>query len=333
MEKNEKKQASVFEGDVLLCEDNEMNNELITKRLMKAGLSVTRAENGKIGLETVLYRIQNHTKPFDLIFMDIHMPVMDGLEAADEIQKLNTGTPIIAVSPNNTPAEMQKYAEHGMKDCLNKPFTSQELFSCLMKYLPFSDCKKAGTDEKQDAEKDKALINKLIFNFTANNQFKYNEITEAIDTGDIKSAHRLAHNLKSNAGNLGKTKLQKAAEEIEKMLATEENLTSQFSLSVLKTELDAVLDEFAPLIAEMSYMFEREDEKANADCFDLQKALLVLEKLENLLEGGDLECLNLIGCLRKIPGSGKLIQQIEYYEFGKAAKTLEELKEELRSHP
>jgi CheY-like chemotaxis protein len=124
-----------FDGEVLLCEDNKMNQDVIRGQLAKVGLRITVAENGLEGVEAFKSRIQSGGKPFDLVFMDIQMPVMDGLAAGAEINKMKAGTPVIAMTATATPADREEYAAHGMPDCVNKPFTSQELWSCLLKYL------------------------------------------------------------------------------------------------------------------------------------------------------------------------------------------------------
>ncbi|MDR0443682.1 MAG: response regulator, partial [Treponema sp.] len=124
-----------FDGEVLLCEDNKMNQQVISEHLARVGLRTVVAENGSEGIEAVRSRKQNGEKRFDLIFMDIHMPVMDGLEAAAEIIKLDIGTPIIAMTANIMSDDREQYIVNGMSDCVGKPFTSQELWSCLLRHL------------------------------------------------------------------------------------------------------------------------------------------------------------------------------------------------------
>jgi signal transduction histidine kinase/DNA-binding NarL/FixJ family response regulator len=125
----------VFDGEILLCEDNKMNQQMIRDNLTRVGIKTIVAENGKEGLDAVLQRLAKEEKPFDLIFMDIHMPVMDGMEAASEIIKLKIGTPIIAITANVMETDKNRYIEYGMIDCLSKPFTSQDLWKCLLKHL------------------------------------------------------------------------------------------------------------------------------------------------------------------------------------------------------
>jgi CheY-like chemotaxis protein len=317
-----------FEGEVLLCEDNRMNQDLVCARLSKLGLKTIVAENGKEGVDMVASRVQNSIKPFALIFMDIFMPVMDGIEATDEIVKLNTGAPVIAMTASSTPSDREKYMAHGMSDCLNKPFTPKELLACIEKYLKPLASAQVNQDTRNtqdtDLRAEEKLRIKLINNFVRNNKTIYNEITKAIDEGDIKLAHRLVHTLKGNAGILGKTRLQKAAQNAENLLINEKDRTDQFTMEAVKTELDAVIKEFEPLVDE-SWL---NGEAVPSEPFDREKAQVLFEELEVLLDGGDLECLRLIDSLRRIPGSTGLIQQLEYFEFDAAMKTLAQIKKE-----
>jgi signal transduction histidine kinase/CheY-like chemotaxis protein len=124
-----------FAGEVLVCEDNAMNQRVISEHLARVGLRAVLAHNGKEGVDLVRKRKENGEKPFDLIFMDIHMPVLDGLEAAPQIVKLGTGTPIVAMTANIMVDDRELYKRNGMPDCVGKPFTSQELWRCLVKYF------------------------------------------------------------------------------------------------------------------------------------------------------------------------------------------------------
>jgi len=125
----------VFEGEVLICEDNEMNKFVISEHLSRVGLKTVIADNGKIGVDMVRKRIKKKEKQFDLIFMDMHMPVMDGFEASAEILKLNPDIPMVAMTANIMIDDVEIYKASGMHDCLGKPFTSQELWRCLLKYF------------------------------------------------------------------------------------------------------------------------------------------------------------------------------------------------------
>ncbi|WP_461247351.1 ATP-binding protein [Treponema sp. R6D11] len=135
----EKIEKPSFEGEILVCEDNAMNQRVICEYLARVGIKATVAGNGKEGVDMVRGRMERDEKPFDLIFMDIHMPVMDGLEAASIINKLQTGTPIVAMTANILSTDKELYKRNGMPDYLGKPFTSQVLWRCLLKFI-FREC-------------------------------------------------------------------------------------------------------------------------------------------------------------------------------------------------
>jgi len=248
----------IFEGEVLLCEDNAMNQQVICEHLARVGVKTVVAENGKVGVEMVQRRMNNDEKQFDLILMDMHMPVMDGLEAASKILALNTGVPIVALTANIMANDREIYRKSGMRDCVGKPFTSQELWHCLMKYLhPIrwqavderQSVESAGTAEERQADLQMDYDKILKTLFIQNNLHKFDEIDRALKADDITLAHRLAHTLKSNAGQIGKTALQQIAAEIERQLKGGENTVTPEQLQILQTELAAVLQELAPLLA------------------------------------------------------------------------------------
>ena len=306
-----------FEGEVLLCEDNAMNQQVICEHLSRVGIKTVVAENGKIGVETVKSRIENGEVQFDLVFMDMHMPVMDGLEAATKIFALNPGIPIVALTANIMSNDRDIYKMHGINDCVGKPFTSQELWRCLMKY--FKPLVWHTVEESSNSKAENELRNKLISNFVKDNRTKFAELVEAINNDNIKLAHRLAHTLKGNAGQLGKILLQQAAAQVEHHLKSEKNMVTPQELSKLETELNAALAELSPLL-------ENAHEDYSVDKNAVPDALGLIENLEKLLEMGNPECRELIGKLRSIEGTEILIAQIENLDFEPAKVTLAELK-------
>jgi len=250
-----------FDGLVLVCEDNLTNQYFICEHLERAGLRYITAENGKIGLETVMDRMEKGLKPFDIILMDIFMPVMDGAQAAAKITGLNTGTPIIAMTASIMADELESYKASGMCEYVGKPFEARELWRVLYKYLT-PDARSGGTRSVQPApvsvsaaDKDKQTADdglmrqKLRAHFLKSNRNKHTEITEAIKAGDITLAHRLTHTLKSNAGLIGKTGLQNAAAEAEKSLRSGHMPTPE-QLEKLKSEFNAAVRELEPPIDE-----------------------------------------------------------------------------------
>jgi len=231
-----------FEGEILLCEDNPMNQQVVYEHLARVGLTTVIADNGQKGYELVKKRDENNEKQFDLIFMDMHMPVMDGLEASEKIKELHTGVPIVAMTANIMFNDREIYKKSGMIECVGKPFTSQELWRCLMKYftpkIPGSDYKNTKLEASLEFQK------KLQTLFVKGNNNKYQEIIDALEADDIVLAHRLAHSLKGDAGNVGKIILQSAATTVEQNLKNGKKLVTAEQLNILKMELDLVLNEF-----------------------------------------------------------------------------------------
>ena len=240
----------MFEGEILLCEDNVMNQQVISEHLSKVGLKTVVADNGKIGLDIVQSRMEKGEKQFDLIFMDMHMPVMDGLEASAKIVELNTGIPIVAMTANIMADDMAIYRKSGMVDCVGKPFTSLELWRCLMKY--FTPVELHTVNAGQIAQMEEKMRQKIINNFVKEGRTKFTNIAEAIEAGDIKLAHRLVHTLKGLAGQIGKTLLQQAAAEVEQHLKDGKNSVTPHEMSILETELNAVIAEVTPLYDELA---------------------------------------------------------------------------------
>jgi len=310
-----------FEGEILLCEDNSMNQQVISEHLTRVGLKTVIAENGKIGIDMVQDRFIKGEKQFDLIFMDIHMPVMDGLEATEKILALDVAVPIVAMTANIMYEDKEFYKMNGMSDCVGKPFTSQELWQCLMKYFKPITWHMEDVSHREHA--DNELYKKLIDNFVKSNCTKFDEIISAITIDDIELAHRLVHTLKNNAGQLKKTALQKAAEEAEIHLKDGTNLVTPKQMETLESELNAVLTELTPLISEPEQSF------SVIKPLEVEVVCELLARLEPLLKASNTECLFLIDSLRMIPGSEELIGYIQSIDFVSALKSFIELKENL----
>ncbi len=118
-----------FSGNVLVAEDAPTNQVLIKSLLERLGLQVTIAEDGNKALQKVL------TQEFDLIFMDIMMPNMNGYEATKALRKQGVKTPIIALTANAMKGDDKKCIEAGCDDYLAKPIDRRELLKTIAKHL------------------------------------------------------------------------------------------------------------------------------------------------------------------------------------------------------
>lgn len=113
---------------ILLVEDMEFNIMVAEKMLQNWNAVVEIAGNGKIALDKV--RETN----YDIILMDLQMPVIDGYTATRAIREFNTTTPVIALTASITIDIQGKASEFGMNDCITKPFNPRDLYSIIKKY-------------------------------------------------------------------------------------------------------------------------------------------------------------------------------------------------------
>ena len=308
-----------FSGEILICEDNKLNQHVICDHLSRVGLDTVVANNGREGVNIITERMKSNKKPFELIFMDIHMPEMDGFEATSRIIDMGVKTPVVALTANIMSNEVDLYLKKGMSGCLGKPFASQELWKCLVKFLPvahYTEAKNVWSEEE-----DKKSLQKARLSFVRYNKNIYNEIVKASKEGDLKLAHRIAHNLKSNAGQIGEKILQHSAAALESKFANGEDSLKSDELRNVKSELKVVLDKLEPLLTEFN---AKKIEKIS----DSDKIRNILSKLEILINNKNPECEDLIDDIMSIPGSEELAGYIEHFNFKKAEVELSKLKKE-----
>ena len=235
----------VFSGNVLVVDDNEINLGVACEHLKRVGLTPATARDGKEAVANVKARIDNNMPPYDLILMDLHMPEMDGKEASIIISEFNTGTPIIAMTAETiTITDDMLYDKFKMHGYLSKPFTSQQLWQCLLAHLKLANSTTSPTTQEETNMyiEDKELLQKLISLFAESNKDTVKNLGVYLEQGDIKSAHMLAHSLKSSARIVGKEALGNIAEEVEHQLRT--GLPDSALVSRLTAELQQVLYEF-----------------------------------------------------------------------------------------
>ena len=122
----------VFKGaKVLVAEDNSINQKVITSLLKDSGMEITIAANGEIAVEMAT------NNEYDLVLMDISMPIMDGYAATEKLKRATktASLPIVALTGNTMPDEIKKMEAVGMDDRLEKPIKIQALYSVFSKFL------------------------------------------------------------------------------------------------------------------------------------------------------------------------------------------------------
>lgn len=123
------KNAPKLKGNILLVEDNLNNQNIIAAYIGKLGPTVDIADNGKDGIEKTLQ------KKYDLILMDMQMPVLDGLEATRQLRESGNNTPIISLTANAMQEDRNKCLAAGANNYLSKPIEFNDFYATLTKYL------------------------------------------------------------------------------------------------------------------------------------------------------------------------------------------------------
>jgi CheY-like chemotaxis protein/anti-sigma regulatory factor (Ser/Thr protein kinase) len=124
-----------FQGRVLVADDVPFNRQLICLLLEKTGLVVEQAHDGRMACEMV-ERFRAEGRPFDMVFMDVQMPVMDGYEATQCMHHRGYSGPIVALTAHATDADRQRCLKAGCDDYLPKPVDRHNLYAILKQHLP-----------------------------------------------------------------------------------------------------------------------------------------------------------------------------------------------------
>lgn len=235
---------------ILLVEDNEMNRVVAETILNQYGATISEAVNGVEALEAI-----RNTR-YDIVLMDIQMPVMDGLEATRHIRNdLHSTIPIIALTANAVKGEMEKCIQAGMNDYLSKPFEEEDLVRLIAKWLgrethfgPAKTNTTTGTSFydlcklKQITRGDEKFMVKMLQVFINETRAGIATLEQDFDKRDIKQVKFLAHRMKSSLSNLNISSASAIAEKIEKTDWPEETYpTLENHIHALKKVIDEVI--------------------------------------------------------------------------------------------
>lgn len=250
-----------LQGNILLVEDNLVNQEVAMSMLLKVGLHVEIAENGREAIS----KYQTHK--FDLILMDCQMPEMDGYETTLCIRELEGGKriPIVAVTANAMENDRRRCEDAGMVDYIAKPFTSDQLINTIRRWV------KKGNREADDGERSHSskadnpsdsnhqtsvldlsvIVNmremigeedfqELIPKYIKSATVILDGLTVAEAEGDMQTIQRLAHSLKSSSANLGAMSLSNMARLVEEQLSEGDKPIVAQQVHELNLEFDRV---------------------------------------------------------------------------------------------
>ena len=200
-----------YSGNVLLAEDNDNNKQLINMFLKKLGVEVSFACNGQEAVDLA------QQVDYDLILMDIQMPVMDGLEATKKLISLGCETPIVALTANAMKEDREICRQAGCEDFLAKPINRQHFVEVVTRYLcPVEQTLNPLYSRLLEEEPD---MQDLVDNFLSGLPQMFTDIENACLNESWDHLSYLVHDMKSIGGGYGYPQLTEVSQQIEIALA------------------------------------------------------------------------------------------------------------------
>ena len=202
----------------LIVDDNPLNIEITSAMLKKLDLDIVTAMNGQEAVECVKNNI------FDIIFMDIQMPVMDGILATSKIRENGETLPIVALTAAVLPEDKKAAIDAGMNDFLTKPLIFDMLFQSLEKNLstPQSGLLINIPLALDNLDNNERLLNKLITQFAIDYENFIVKFQKLQETNNNIELARHVHAIKGLAGTLGLEVLEQLAKKIESQIRNKE---------------------------------------------------------------------------------------------------------------
>jgi len=311
---------SIRGASILLAEDNEINQQVAVELLETEGFFVDVADDGKIACDKI------EQKGYDLVFMDLQMPNMNGFEATDKIRKeLNkTDLPIIAMTADAMTGIEEKVKDAGMDDYVTKPIDLNQLWKCLSQWiepgereLPAGYTVKDTSEEVEvfpriegiDTESGLKRVgnnSKLYRNLLKKFVEDYSDVTKKIDelsiNGKIEDAVREAHSVKGVSANLGAVELQNQMAVIEQKLKDGEDLKESLTIA------DEIISQHVSAINESGVL----DEEVSKE---IERISITTEKLKSLIQ----EAIDSLS-VRKPKPAIEILEKLETFDIEKKKK-------------
>lgn len=252
--------------NVLLVEDNEVNQKLALAILSRRGCMVSIANHGQEALDMLAQQ------PFDLVLMDMQMPVMDGLEACHHIRRSEAlaqqpRLPIIAMTANAMKGDRERCLEAGMNGYVSKPIDAQRVFEEIERVLagehdmatpPSPPALSAGTDKLplldyqatlDNCDGDSAFLQTLLLSFVTDSSKRMAGLLQAIAQSRLDEVARLAHALQGAALSIGAKPFAVQCQQLETAARQQQGAALATQLQELEQGHQALLAEIRPHLA------------------------------------------------------------------------------------
>lgn len=224
---------------ILLAEDNEMNQLVVGSSLDYIALPYTVANNGQEALEAL------EKEQFDLILMDVNMPVLDGIAATKKIRRNNNKIPIIALTANAMESAFQQFYDAGMNDVLTKPFEENDLFKVLVKWMANKEITIQPLNQQPQthmqlyslekleriARGNQTFINKMLTLFVEKVPDTMMKLKEGVANSDFDTIYKASHKIKPTFNDLDIQGAKDEIAEIETLAKTNSDISRIYNLT------------------------------------------------------------------------------------------------------
>lgn len=348
---------------ILVVEDNEINQEVISKTLEGANISVTLMSNGKEAVEHLTACAPEEL--YDLVLMDLQMPVMDGYEATVTLRQQSCfdTLPIIAMTAHTFDTDKQKCLEAGMQDHISKPIELETMFATLVRWVHTeqviyqSETTAITTKSAPDAnvpesaltslstvnvhaalrlvQGSEQILQRLLLKFAQQQQTASEQIRQMLRNNEHQQAIARAHELKGVAGNLHISQVFDIALQLETALgAKKENLVTH-----LLDQLTSAINQYCQEVTGLPKPKPKpESDTATTGNLSSKNTVVIRELLEQLIVY--LETNNCLAedCLEQIKQQlnghyaqelGIIYNYVVDLEFSKAIECVKKLQEGL----
>lgn len=276
---------------VLVVDDNKINLDLFKGILKDTKMYIETAMDGRQAVEKV------EQGSFDIIFLDIMMPVMDGYETLWELRKrkLCEGVPVIAFTANATESQNSKFLERGFTDLLVKPIVLDTLLTMLRKYIPAEYIHKEGG--QRSVVKEGGFLEGLDFldvetglEYCGNDESFYREMLgsfyDSVNIGELESLYdkkdwagyrTKVHAIKSTSMSIGAVDLSLKAKQLENAAKEERMAYIELNHGIMIDALKNLMDKLGDIVIK-----EERISTEGRDAKDMQSILVVDDNTMNL---------------------------------------------------
>ncbi len=212
--------TTTLEGRVLLVDDGSINRRLISRILQRTGLDVACAVDGRDALD----RLESET--FDLILMDMQMPLLDGYSATKAVRRRGITTPVLALTASAMKGDRERCLDAGCNDYLTKPVDIRALLDACKYWLNHTDADPSATPEHESSPEDVTFstlplddpeIRAIVADYIEHLTLQIKDIERACRDNDFESLARLTHAISGTGGMVGYDEITRVAAELEEV--------------------------------------------------------------------------------------------------------------------